>query len=523
MLDGATGRPVRQAWLRRGDDGRVERPLPVTGPLGPDLGAVLVTFAAASLRALEPRIDLDDPAALALVPRGAMLPPGADPYALKDLPLPPDTPVLDLRGGVPLAGARTAAAEGLDAALALRVRRRTCRPGGLTALAPWDTVPLGLLEPDLPAPVRVVRLDARSALALHDDRVWFVTRDRPLDLARPGPFFDRVVLATDGPAGGLLRVPTADDAGAMDLAGVAVAPSSTRADGLREVLVAAGLRRGEPDGRERETDERRGALWRLWLGPDGLRAASPDPIAVVPGRRLHAVAIAPGGQAVAVGDRGTALLRARPGEPFGPPEDIGGGWGDKSFSAVATGDPARPLAVSSENRLHRLDAARGVWLSTPELARPVDINLSPRALAVAPGPGGEVELWAAGSPGTALGVLDARGWRFLAGPDFPGSYAGCGGAVLADGVYRNTKSEAFLAAVGRGAFNVMGVEECDGVVFLRREDLCVHVERAPPPSDPAKDFIVDVDAFEAGPGEAGLLALTARGALLSATWREASR
>jgi hypothetical protein len=200
---------------------------------------------------------------------------------------------------------------------------------------------------------------------------------------------------------------------------------------------------------------------------------------------------------------------------------LGAGIGDESHVAVATGDPATPLALTTDNRVHRFDPRRSTWTPTSELVRMPDLDYAPRALAVVPRDDGPFELWPAGRPGSILAVLDAAGWRQLPPLAYPPAYLACSGAVQIGGAIRNISDMAFRAAIARGRYNLMAVEGCDAVVFLRRADLCVHVERRAGEDRPSRPaWVADVDAFLGPDGEAGLVALTEGGELWTATWRD---
>jgi hypothetical protein len=359
----------------------------------------------------------------------------------------------------------------------------------------------GPVEYGLP---QVLRVDARRALVRHLDAIYLVHRDRPVDLARPGPAFDAVFLdAARAPTFGLVD----PAAGLWALSELALAPTSTRPDGLREVLVAA---------RQHHTvrGDRGGLLFRAWLGDDGLHLDPAPRRLEDPRVRFSSVAIDAAGRALVAVHGTSPLFRAGPRDSF---ERIDLGKSSPTGTrGHATGVEAVPLVLATRDELHLLDPVSGAWRSLLTPRVPGEPTLDPRGVASILSPDGRLVLWvAAGQAGLVTYVAGELPER-VREVEYPRASAACAGAPQLDGRLINTTDHVDVALAGDHA--VLALRACPGLALVRRRDRCVHVA----PLDPARGLTgpaaAGVDAFVDEGGRPGVLVVADDGGLRFATW-----
>jgi hypothetical protein len=484
-----------------------EAPLPAFDLVDDGRSLFVLTLNAESLRALDPRLDLSSAGAVALV--SVVQPPPAD-LEHTVLSLPESTSVHRLErswDGAPRLVPSPRDATALRQLVELRLARTSaCSPTGLTALEPWHSRglrPLAMLPPERGTDARLERLtaiDERRVFVPAWADVYFVHRDRAVVAQAPGGRM----------AGERWRTGGTD----FRIERVAVAPTSTHADGRREVLMVGG---------SEASPGLTGGGWRTWVGDDGFLEPR-DAFAPVPQTLFRAAAIDIAGRAVVVGDGGALLARSGRDAPLVQAERLLAGDPSKTPAGAirALDDAARPFVVSVANLL---------FLPDGDSWRPFEVVpkfgfAEPRwkgIVSAAPELGANT-LLAFGNLGHRV-FSEGSEWFLFEDLKFPSEARDCGSAITPGEPLRIRRDTVDVERAGE--FVLFTLEYCDAVFWLRLRDRCVHVAYPPgkvPGRGDAVDGLVDVAGigeFEVVRTEDGrwrVIALARDGALWTATW-----
>jgi hypothetical protein len=432
---------------------------PLAAEALPTLGArpgtrtLLLPLDAGALAAL--RAGLAPRQVVALVARAeAPSPPSAE---FADLALPATAALWQVDATAEALTPATVAALGLEGVLALRVQRDPdpCRPPGLELPRSWHPGGVGVTE-------RVLAAEELPTSAA--DLLVAVDPDRLL-LARGSAvvLLDRGPEAGEGGVAAVASIPTEPPRLAFATA-IAVGPG----EGAARSALVAGLALGPSVG----GGSRDGRVWPLAVDAGAVRVGAA--VATAPGEEPTSVALGPAGAAVVGARSGLAWVRTSSSSAFGAPTQLGAEGTAAAALTVATvfPDPATPFVLGSESAVHTLKATPPMWTSEELLVRAFG-GIRWAGLGAVRTADGEVDAWAAGGKGQ-IARRGPDGWRYLEVLDFPPAFAPCA-SVANPGRPLEVYADIVGVAV-EGDHLVLVYRGCDALVFVRRADLCVHVE-----------------------------------------------
>jgi hypothetical protein len=246
----------------------------------------------------------------------------------------------------------------------------------------------------------------------------------------------------------------------------ALARTSTRPDGLRDLLVVGAVFKSDTFG------PKRGVVWRGRVGPsgfEGLRIVDLRSAA-----ELRGVALADDGRALASGPDGLVLARSATSTVFVAEYPFPNARNREGGFARFTGDPAFPAIVAHAGQVARFEAATRRWEPDELVDSPlfsgdpitwhdVALELDPRA--------GGAGVWAVGERGVLAQRLPGEPrWSFLSPLDFPRAFARCA-PVDREGNLRFF--EPMVAVAVTPTHILLGAGGCPAVLAVSRRDRCV--------------------------------------------------
>ena len=304
--------------------------------------------------------------------------------------------------------------------------------------------------------------------------------------------------------------------------GAAEAPA---ADGTQTAWIAGGYP-GEPaDDRDGRVGAR-GALFRVVVGPDGIRSV--QTATETPGHQLYTAEVAEDGTVLVGGDDGFMLEKAPGATEFTRrlPDlrvretDPGENW----VTAIASFDFApRPWLVGTQGLLHEYDADNDRWI---ERFVRLDVITQPQLLHFSGIDGrirgdGDIEFWASADSGGLVRRIGVNApWTPLL-PNFPPRFAPCASPPR-PGEPELYSLKTINDLTVQDGFLYLAYQNCTAVVVVPMVDVrdpaeAIECTGLLTPLNEGPEFTrTEYTAFASRPGE--LLVLRGDGLLLSSTW-----